>query len=347
MRHKYKQTGDLNETKLLYISPIFKLFIKQGKIRAYFLMFVLAKARLHMKKTLLTIIAIAFSINLHSQYSTSYPDTLHKRLLLTTIGIETGAYIGGLSFLSFIWYKDRPKVPFHYYNDWQGYLQMDKCGHAYAAYYESSLAYHALRKAGVSKKKALIYGGPAGLVFQTPIEVFDGLNEGWGFSWTDMAANTFGAMLFTAQEAFWDNQIVRMKFSYSPSLYREGHPYLGETHLESFFLDYNAHTYWLSGNLKKLTGMQKVPDWLNVAVGYSANGMIKEFYNPAFYHGNPIPNYERHRQYLLSLDMDLSKIKTKKRWLRAVFTALNLIKIPFPALEYNQVEGLSFRPFYF
>lgn len=38
--------------------------------------------------------------------------------------------------------------------------------------------------------KELIYGGPIGLIFQTPIEIFDGLYEKWGYSWPDMAANT-------------------------------------------------------------------------------------------------------------------------------------------------------------
>lgn len=301
-----------------------------------------------MKQLIITLFLIIQTPTCFSQFAEpSYPDSLNKKRLSTTIAIESGAYVAGLSFLGFIWYKDRQMVPFHFYNDWEGYLQMDKAGHAYAAYYESYAAYSALRKAGVNKKRALIYGGPVGLIFQTPIEIFDALYKGWGFSWTDMAANTVGSLLFTAQEAFWDDQLVRMKFSYSPSAYRANHPYLGETHLESFFLDYNAHTYWLSGNLKKLTHIEKIPAWLNISFGYSANGMIKEFYNPVSYRGNPIPHFERHRQYLLSLDVDFSKIKTNKRWLKTVFTAINLVKVPFPALEYNNIDGAGFRALYF
>ena len=41
---------------------------------------------------------------------------------------------------------------------------MDKAGHAFSAYHESLASYRALRWAGVSKKKALIYGGTAGIV---------------------------------------------------------------------------------------------------------------------------------------------------------------------------------------
>jgi len=277
----------------------------------------------------------------------SYPDSLNQKRLRSVVLTETGSYVAGLSFLSFIWYKDHDRVPFHYYNDSKGYLQMDKAGHAYAAYRESYSAYYALRWAGLDKKRALLYGGPIGLVFQTPIEIFDGLYEGWGFSWPDMAANALGTGLFMGQEALFNEQVFLMKFSYAPSGYPDYHSALGESHLESFFLDYNAHTYWLSGNLQRLTGSEKIPGWLNIAFGYSANGMIKEFENPLYYRGQPFPHLDRYRQYLFSLDIDCSKIKTRNKWMQKLFRAVNLIKVPFPALEYNTIEGIRFRPFYF
>lgn len=280
-------------------------------------------------------------------FTKNYPDTVQKSRLITTIGTEVGSYIAGLSFLSFIWYSDHERVPFHWYDDSKGYLQMDKAGHAYGAYRESYSAYYALRWAGVDKKRALIYGGPIGLIFQTPIEVFDGLYEGWGFSWPDMAANTLGSVLFTAQEALFDEQVFLMKFSYSPSIYPEYHSYLGESHIERFFLDYNAHTYWLSGNLNRITGIEKIPGCMNIAFGYSANGMIYEFNNPEFYRGKPFPQLERYRQLLFSLDIDVSKIPTDKVWLGKIFRTINLIKIPFPALEYNTVNGIKFNTLYF
>lgn len=263
-------------------------------------------------RLLIAILFIGSSHVTSAQYASEYPDTINKKRLYTAIGIEAGTYAVGLSYLSFIWYKDQERVPFHFYDDSKGYLQMDKAGHAYSAYWESYAAYHALRWAGVKKNTALLFGGPLGLIFQTPIEIFDGLYEGWGFSKYDMLANTFGATLFTVQEAFFDDQIVLMKFSYAPSIYPSYHTHLGETPLESFFLDYNAHTYWLSANLQKITGIKAVPPWVNVAFGYSANGMIYEFNNPEYYNGAPFPELERYRQYLFSLDVDFTKIKTSK-----------------------------------
>jgi hypothetical protein len=48
--------------------------------------------------------------------------------------------------------------------------------------WKSYIGYHWLRSAGVFRNKALIYGGSLGFVLQAPIEIFDGLYEGWGFS---------------------------------------------------------------------------------------------------------------------------------------------------------------------
>ena len=290
---------------------------------------------------------ISTGIFAQSQFTTLYPDTINKKRLYTTIGIGAGVYVSGISFLNYIWYKDSERVPFNFYDDSKGYLQMDKFGHAYAAYWESYTAYYALRRAGVSKKKALIYGGPVGLIFQTPIEIFDGMYEGWGFSWPDMIANAFGPALFVIQEAAFDQQVFLMKFSYSPSIYPDYHSHLGESQIERFFMDYNAHTYWLSGNIQKLTGVKKIPSWINLAFGYSANGMIYEFENPTFYRGEPFPELERYRQFIFSLDVDFTRIHTDKKWVRTLFRTMNLIKVPFPAIELNRVDGLKFRSLYF
>jgi len=231
------------------------------------------------KNITVLVVGILFYISSFGQstFRDSHPDTLRTKRLYTVAGTGALTYVAGLSYLSYIWYADQDPVRFHYYDDSKGYLQMDKGGHSFSAYRESYAMYNALRWAGLDKKKALIFGGPFGLVFQTPIEIFDGRYKNWGFSWSDMIANTAGSALFTGQELFFDDQIVLMKFSYSPSIYPDYHSHLGTTELQSFFLDYNAHTYWLSGNINKITQIEKVPKWLNLAFGYSANGMISSY----------------------------------------------------------------------
>lgn len=280
--------------------------------------------------------------------SFTYPDTLHHGRLRTVILAESTFYVAGLSYLQFVWYRDHESVPFHWYNDNAGWLQLDKAGHMYAAYFESEIGYHALRWAGVSHQKSLLYGGTLGLVLQTPIEIFDGLYEGYGFSWGDMIANAVGSALFLSQQAWLHDQVVRMKFSYSPSNYAQYRPWvLGSTHGERFFQDYNGHTYWLSTNLKSIFRSSSLPPWLNVALGYSGNGMLAEFRNPEVSRGIQMPDLVRYRQYFLSVDVDLTKLEIYNPFLKKVFWALNYIKIPAPTLEYNRVDGLRLRALYF
>ena len=268
-----------------------------------------------------------------------YPDTLNRARLRTALVTEGVFFVGGLTYLYTNWYLDRERVPFTFYNDAAGYKQVDKAGHAFGAYLYSDFGYRSLRRAGVSKNKALIWGAGLGIYFQTPIEIFDGLYEGWGFSWSDMAANTLGTGIVFGQEALFNEQLVRMKFSFARSPYaRESFGYLGDNFLGSLFNDYNGHTYWLAMNVHRLSPKlqtTRIPGWLNLALGYGAGGMFGEFENRTFYRGNRLPTEERYRQFYLSLDIDWSKIPTRSRLLRNVFEGLNYIKFPLPGIEYN------------
>jgi hypothetical protein len=262
-----------------------------------------------------------------------YPVKLNKTALWTTAVVEAGLYAGELAFLNTIWWKDRETVPFFFTNDNSGYLQIDKWGHTTTAYIESYLAYYAYRKTGLSKKTSLWIGGLTGFALQLPIEIWDGVVEGWGFSWGDISANTLGACVMAGQEYFFDDQIVKMKFSFSRSEDAKYAPEaLGNSYFKSLSKDYNGHTYWLSGNLSKILPKSNLPPWLSVAVGYSANGMYGEYDN----HYRPeIPNSDRTRQFLLSLDVNWDNIPTNSQFLKVLFKGLDIIKIPFPTLELN------------
>lgn len=63
--------------------------------------------------------------------------------------------------------------------------------------------------------------------------------------------------------------------------------------------------------------------------------MYGELGNILSYNGVEIPSTTRYRQYLLSLDIDWTKIKTKSKFLRVILQGLTFVKLPFPTLEYN------------
>lgn len=246
-----------------------------------------------------------------------------------------GAYVGAsMPVMERIWYRDRERVPFHFANDNGGYLQVDKFGHAFGAHVQSHFGYSLLLRSGMSQRQALLYGGTLGLILQTPIEIMDGLHEGLGFSWGDMAANAAGSALVVGQVLLLGEQVVRYKFSYRPSHYATAaNGYLGTTALDRLLEDYNGHTYWLTLPVRMLVRGARVPPWLSIAVGYGADGMYGEFENIREYGGVAIPEAERRRQLLLSIDVDWSRIEAESPLLRALLAGLTFVKLPLPSLE--------------
>lgn len=259
-----------------------------------------------------------------------------KRTVLKA-SVLTGIYtVGSFYVLGQTWYEGQKKVQFHFYNDNAGYLQVDKFGHMFGSYVYSYIGYFGLLKLGTTRKEALIFGSTLGFVLQFPIEIMDGLHEGYGFSWGDIAANSLGSALVFGQELLFNEQLVKYKFSYWESVYsKNSNGYYGETTMNRLFKDYNGHTYWFSMPLNKIVFKKRLPGWLNVAVGYGANGMYGEFENISSYNGVVIPATERYRQYLFSLDVDWTKIKTNSGFLKVLFKGMTFVKLPFPALEYN------------
>ncbi len=298
-----------------------------------------------MKKVYFAFLLVGLFVSSKGMAQETASDTSRVKAgkLIPIIATESALYVGSMAYLQFVWYKDVPRVPFEFYDDSKGYLQIDKFGHVFGSYLESYLGYQWLRSAGVRKKHALLYGATLGLVLQTPIEVFDGLYEGWGFSWSDMAANAAGSGLVIGQELLFEEQLLKYKFSFTRSSYaRLSNGYLGNTYLQSLFNDYNGHTYWLSLPVNRVMFKNKLPDWLSMAVGYSANGMVGEFENIRSYNGVAIPSFPRYRQFLFSLDIDWTRIKTRSKFLRTILKGMFFIKLPFPALEVNtqgQLKG--------
>ena len=185
-----------------------------------------------------------------------------------------------------------------------------------------------------------MYGALTGFGFQLTIEVFDGFSSGWGFSVGDLAANTIGAGLYYTQQRCWKDQLIKYKFSYHPTEIAQYVPsLLGENSTQRLFKDYNGQTYWLSFNLHGLVFKnEKFPDWLNLAVGYNATGMTGARVNRTTYNGVAIPQFDRTYSFILSPDIDLTKIKSKRKAINLVKEAFGFVKFPMPAIRLNK-EG--------
>lgn len=283
-------------------------------------------------------IFLLLSVN-HFAFAADSLSVFKKRKL--ALGISSIALTSGsLMYLNQAWYQDYKTSKFHSFDDNDEWFQLDKCGHTLTTYQTGRLMMNAMDWAGYSKKNQLLIGGLSGFAYMSAIEVMDGYSDGWGFSWGDMAANALGSGLTIGQKALWNEQRFQLKFSFYQSKYAKYRTdLLGESFATQILKDYNGQIYWLSINpssfMKKET---KFPKWLNVAFGYGADGMIGARYNNIVIQdesGN-VTSFNRYRQGYFSLDVDLTRIKTKSRFLKSVFSCLNIIKIPFPNLEVSE-----------
>ena len=274
------------------------------------------------------------------------PPTLHRGRLVGVVIGSAVFYTATMLLLRKAWYKKR--VPFHRFNDNGEWLQLDKVGHVATAYLMSRGGYELFRWTGVNDRTATITGGALALLFQTTLEIFDGTAQGWGFSKGDMLANVGGTALFVGQQYAFGNQPVQLKYGWRKSIYAQYRPnLLGKTTGVQFLKDYNAQQYWLSLNIASTFPVgASFPRWLNVAVGYSGSGMTGGHENPPYIgaDGKEV-KFERRRQFYLSPDADLSRIRDFSPTAQRFVGMAQFFKIAGPSIEYNRVNGLRFHAF--
>lgn len=275
---------------------------------------------------------------------TAVQHSLNKERLYIITGIHATGYAGTLLILSQAWYDEQERTGFHTFNDAKEWLQMDKVGHGWTAYNIAKYSTGLWEWTGMSHKKAVIYGGLSSMGYQTILEFLDAYSAKWGWSWADVGANVFGTGLYTSQELLWKEQKLQFKFSahrerYPGELQTRANELYGKSLPERLLKDYNKQTYWLSLNLNSVTRNRNLPAWLNISVGYGAEGLFGGFENKGYdSEGNVIfdrPDIKRYRQWYLSPDIDFTKIKTNKQVVRSLLSFLNMIKVPAPALEYS------------
>ena len=253
----------------------------------------------------------------------SMSDSLRTlRLRRTAIWALEGSFTAGtFVFLNQAWYTQYDRVGFHLFDDWGEWMQMDKAGHALSTYAGSRVAADCWRWVGLDRRKAAWTASLSSMGYLTMVEMLDGF--------------------FLSQELSWGEQRIAMKLSYRPVAYdvtlRERTESLfGRSPAERFLKDYNGQTIWLSANIRSFLPSARVPAWLNIAVGHGARTMLGGREN-VWEDDNGITTDRsdvlRYRRFFLSLDIDLSRIPVKNRFLRSALSVVNIVKIPAPALE--------------
>lgn len=309
-----------------------------------------------MQRFLLTLLLPLFPVGLvTAQDSLQLKNTYRTRKTIVAAANIAG-YGGTMVALYRSWYLHYPRSAFHTFNDMAEWKQLDKTGHLYSAYIQSSASTALWKWAGMSRKTRIWVGGLSGAAYQTAIEILDGYSADWGWSWADFGTNLLGSGAFIAQELAWNEQRIHLKFSFHRKNYSDGtldqrsDQLFGTGWSERMLKDYNGQTYWASVRLAPFFKDAHLPSWLSVAVGYGAEGLFGGRENIATNTAGAISfdrrDIARVRQWYLSPDIDWSQIKTNKKAVRVLFTFLNAFKFPAPALSYANGKW-KVLPFYF
>ena len=313
-------------------------------------------------------------------FSLQPADTLYKPRLWAAVGTGTAIYGTALVWMHHSWVDNNPSEHFHTINDFGDWNQMDKMGHWLLSYNQSRWLYAGVRWAGVRPRTSAWLGFAGSQLIMSSLEMFDGYASQWGFSWSDVGFNLLGSGMFVAQEIGWGEQRIAMKVSAWPKTYPSQPIYPvspagsdGSTTLQQrsdalygaglvslFLKNYNATTVWVSVNPRSfLPGRAAwLPRWLNVAAGMGADNLFagrgyewKANLNCTgpdcdVYALDP-DRYPRTRQFYLSLDVDLTRLGIRNRFLRMLAGAVNIIKVPAPALEITDRGAVRFHPLFF
>lgn len=231
-------------------------------------------------------------------------------------GVLTALVTGIHIYQQNAWWKDQ-RTSFHFVNDPEYALNVDKAGHVLGGAFGSFLGQKSLEWSGFSRDASVWGGFAMGALFELYVEFEDGFARDWGFSPGDAIADVAGALWPVAQAYVPYAEHVQPKFSYWPSkALRDG------THKGNAIDDYEGQTYWLGLHVEGLLPSSLKPywpDWLGIAVGVSIRDM-EQWDN-------------RTRNIILALDYDMTKLPGDGWFLHALKQALNYIHFPAPAIR--------------
>lgn len=274
-----------------------------------------------MRRVLITV-SILLACSLNAQRS----DSLRLRKGLTHAGLSSSA-VGSLVALNQVWYAPYATETFHFFNDAEQWMQMDKFGHAFTGYLITNKL-NRVHYWAAGKRQSWV-GAVYAMSYLSTLEIMDGFSSGWGFSGADILANGLGVGLAFSQDFFFKRQIIIPKFSFSRTSYAAVRPeILGSTYTEQLLKDYNGQTYWVSLPVATFLKLPKRFHWICISLGYGCDAKLvgsQDTWN----------GFNARRQVYLSFDIDCANLAPKHPKLNKVLTHLNWIKVPFPSLEFS------------
>ena len=221
------------------------------------------------------------------------------------------------------WWDDNGGRGFHWENDFDYALNLDKFGHFAAGVVIGESFYEGYRWAGASEFQSYLFAGLTALATHIAIDIKDGFAPSWGFSIFDVFSGGLGGFLPMAERYVPVFKYIDLKWSYwinSNAYYDQEHQASGGV----FTDDYVNQTFWLSVKPYRLlpeSARRYYPSWLAFAIGLSIDDKV--------FTGEPHPR----REVYLALDYDLEAFRPQSRLARYLVKMLNYFKLPAPTIQ--------------
>lgn len=230
------------------------------------------------------------------------------------------------------------KSSFHFAEDGEYALYVDKIGHFYGTFLSSYVLSQSLIECGFDYNWSNIIGTALGFGYTAYVEILDGFAKDWGFSPSDFYADISGTIFYLGYSFLPFFQNFTPKFMYFPPRWFNSFSRKPST---MFIDDYSAHTFWISINLQNLLPKsigKYLPNWLEISIGYAVRNLCNPLdsslkCNPEV--SEPVRPYVwGNRKLIIALDYDLVKLLPDGgnfwNWLKQ---SLNYFKLPSPAIE--------------
>ena len=235
------------------------------------------------------------------------------------------------------WWDDE-RTHFHFENDFDYALNLDKFGHFAAGVVLGEFFYEGYHWAGASEFQSYLFAGLSALATHIAIDVKDGFAPTWGFSIFDVLSGGLGGFLPMAERYVPLFKYIDLKWSYwinSNAYYDSNHAASGGV----FTDDYVNQTFWLSVKPYRLlpeSARKYYPSWLAIAVGLSIDEKV--------FTKEPHPR----REVYVALDYDLEAFRPQSRFARFAIKMLNYFKLPAPTIQvYPEFHWYLFYPIKF
>ncbi|PWJ62543.1 MULTISPECIES: DUF2279 domain-containing protein [unclassified Fibrobacter] len=265
--------------------------------------------------------------------------------LSAVIGLTAAVYGAAYGFVFAKGWWDEEGNDFHFENDFDYALNLDKLGHFASGVLLGEIFYEGYRWAGISEFRSYLFAGLSAVSTHIAIDVKDGYAPKWGFSIFDVLSGSLGGFLPMAERYVPLFKYVDLKWSYwinSNAYYDQEHDASGGG---IFTDDYVNQTFWASFKPYRMlpASVRKYyPSWLAVAAGLSIDeGVFTKEYK---HHHRSVA----HREVYIALDYDLEAFRPQSRWARTLIKYLNYIKFPAPTVQvYPDVKWFLLYPIKF